>query len=454
MENRLTDTLQLAKDQTEAYLAVLEGLLKIPSISSRDTNAGDVLKAAEYVSNQLTKIGMTRVEIFKTDRHPVVYGENLEAGDSASTVLIYGHFDVQPPEPLEDWDTKPFEPTKVGGNLYARGATDNKGETVMCMSAVDALKQTGPLPVNVKFLLEGEEEIGSINLLKFIQENKELLTCDFSLNTDGGMADFDQPSIEYGLRGGARSILEIFGPKQALHSGLFGGTVQNPIHVLSKLIAQIHDENGHITIPGFYDNVEELTDDERGRLAKSPKDENYFLRESGAPTLWGEKEFTPYERTVVRPTCDVLMIEGGEMKNAITASAKAVFSFRLVPHQDPARINKQFKEFLEENLPDTVRWEFTILGGGRAMLLDLDSEYVKLMGEALESVWKTPVVFERVGGGIPAVRMLKEELDVDTVLTGISLPDDNLHGPNEKIHIPTWEKGIQTLIHFFLSLDK
>lgn len=454
MTDRLTNTLKLASENTEAYLAILEGLLKIPSVSSKEENYPDVQKAAEYVSNQLTEIGMTRVEIFETALHPIVYAENLDAGKDAPTVLLYGHYDVQAAEPLEDWNTKPFEPTRIGENLYARGTTDNKGEVIMCMSVVDAIMQTGPLPINIKFLIEGEEEVGVENLYKFIQENSKLLACDFSLNTDGGMADFDQPSIIYGLRGGTRITLEVLGPKQAIHSGLFGGVVQNPIQVLSKLIAKIHDENGTIMIPGFYDDVEDVTEKERELLAKNPKNEASYLRESGAPKLWGEKEFTHYERTVIRPTCDILMIEGGEAKSAITESAKAIISFRLVPHQDPDRILELIKKFIEENLPDTVRWVFTLVTKAPAIVINLDSDYMKLMGDALKTVWGKDPVFERIGGSIPAIGMLKAFVGIDTVLTGISLPDDNLHGPNEKIHIPSWEKGIQTLIHFFFSLAK
>jgi acetylornithine deacetylase/succinyl-diaminopimelate desuccinylase-like protein len=393
------------------------------------------------------------VEIMPTDGHSVVYGESLKGGSSLPTVLIYGHYDVQHPEPLADWKSSPFEPDIRNENLYARGASDMKGQTLAPLNAVEAILKTESLPLNIKFLLEGEEEIGSKHLNDFLLANREKLACDFSLNTDaGGMPDSETPAICYSLRGGAGFLLHIYGPRQDIHSGEFGGVVQNPIHVMSRFIASLHDEHGHITLPGFYDKVRPIDEEERAELAKLPYNEAYLLKHSGAPKLWGEPEYSPVERIGARPTFEVLHVEAGQPKSAIPAKATARLSFRLVPDQDPADIHLQFKKYLEENLPDTVTWDLEVLTGGRAIVTDYKSREVSAMKEALRMVFGKEPILQRAGGGIGAVLMFKASLGIDSVLTGFSLFDDNIHGPNEKLHLPTWKKGMAALVHFFHNL--
>ena len=328
-----------------------------------------------------------------------------------------------------------------------------KGQVLAAVNAVEAIIKTGNLPLNIKFLIEGEEEIGSKHLNEFLVQHREKLACDFSLNTDaGGWPDADTPSICYSLRGGSGFVLDIFGPSQDIHSGEYGGAVQNPIHVMSKLIAGLHDENGHVTLPGFYDKVRELDDEERAELAKLPFNEEFLLKHSGAPALWGEPEYTPVERIGARPTAEVVLFQAGQPKSAIPAKASARISFRLVPDQDPNEVHQQFRDYLKKNLPKTVTWELQYLMGVPAVITDRKSSYVQAMKDALQTVYGKEPILQRSGGGIGAVLMMKNVLGVDSVLTGFSLYDDNFHGPNEKLHLPTWEKGTKALVHFFHNL--
>jgi len=367
--------------------------------------------------------------------------------------LIYGHYDVQSPDPLADWKSQPFEPDIRNENLYARGASDMKGQTLAAINAVEALLKTDSLRVNIKFLIEGEEETGSQHLNEFLIVNREKLSCDFSLNTDaGGMPDADTPSICYSLRGGASFVLHIFGPSQDLHSGEYGGVIQNPIHVLSRLIADLHDEHGHITLSGFYDKVRFIDAEEHAELAKLPFDEAFLLKHSGVPALWGEPEFIPAERIGARPTAEIVMFEAGQPKSAIPAKASARFAFRLVPDQDPNDVHQQFKQYLETHAPPTVKWELELRMGGPGIITDRYSKEVIAMSGALETAFGKQPIFQRVGGGIGAVLMFKHTLGIDSVLTGFSLYDDNFHGPNEKLHLPTWQKGMTALIHFFYNV--
>jgi acetylornithine deacetylase/succinyl-diaminopimelate desuccinylase-like protein len=427
--------------------------LSIPSISHDPAHKADMDKAATWLADKLRSMDMNNVEILPTAGHSIVYGEWLHGGDSAPTVLIYGHYDVQSPEPLEDWKSQPFEPDIRNDNLYARGASDMKGQTLATVNAVEAIIKTESLPINIKFLIEGEEEIGSKHLNEFLVAHREKLKCDFSLNTDaGGMPDADTPSICYSLRGGASFILEISGPSQDLHSGEYGGVIQNPIHVLSKLIADLHDEHGHITLPNFYDKVRKIDAEEHAELAKLPFDDEFLLRHSGAPALWGEPEFIPAERIGARPTAEVVMFTAGQPKSAIPAKASARFAFRLVPDQDPNEVYQQFKQYLEMYAPSTVKWELELVGGGPGIITDRHSSEVIAMNAALQTAFGKAPIFQRVGGGIGAVLMFKKTLGIDSVLTGFSLYDDNFHGPNEKLHLPTWKKGMSALVHFFHNL--
>jgi len=444
---------QYLDENTERFQSELIQWLKIPSISQFASHREDMNKAANWLAEKLRSMGCTSVEILPTEGIPVVYGEWLNGGASAPTVLIYGHYDVQSPEPLADWKSQPFEPEIRNGNLYARGASDMKGQTLASVNAAEAIIKSENLPINIKFLIEGEEEVGSRNLNQFLTEHREKLACDFSLNTDaGGMPDADTPSICYSLRGGAGFILEIFGPKQDIHSGEYGGVVQNPIHVLSKVIADLHDANGHVTIPGFYDRVRKIDEEEHAEMARLPFDNAFLMNHSGAPALWGEREFLPAERIGARPTFEVLQFEAGQPKSAIPAKAAARLSFRLVPDQDPKEVHEQLRSCLESNLPRTVTWNLQFLGGNPAVITDRHSPAVKAMKEALQTAFGKEPIFQRTGGGIGAVLMFKQTLGVDSVLTGFSLYDDNFHGPNEKLHLPTWKKGMVALVHFFHNL--
>jgi acetylornithine deacetylase/succinyl-diaminopimelate desuccinylase-like protein len=428
-------------------------LLRIPSISHAPEYKADVDKAADWLAKKLSTMGVQNVEILPTAGHSVVYGEWLNGGANAPSVLVYGHYDVQSPEPLEDWKSGPFEPEIRDGNIYARGASDMKGQTLASVNAVEAIIQTTNLPINIKFCIEGEEEIGSKNLNEFLVQHREKLKCDFSLNTDaGGMPDADTPAICYSLRGGAGFLLHIYGPSQDIHSGEFGGVIQNPIHVLSKLIADLHDEHGHVTLPGFYDKVRSIDEDEHAELERLPFNEEFLLKHSGAPALWGEPEFIPAERIGARPTFEVLQFTAGQPKSAIPAKATARLSFRLVPDQVPQEVDQQLREYLNLHMPPTVKWELERLVGAPAIITDRGLTEVTAMSRALQTAFGTSPIFQRAGGGIGAVLMFKQTLGIDSVLTGFSLFDDNIHGPNEKLHLPTWRKGMLALVHFFHHL--
>ncbi|MDQ3005406.1 MAG: dipeptidase [Chloroflexota bacterium] len=448
-----SSALKYLEENHERFQSELIELLRIPSISHDPAHKADMDKAAQWLADKLSAIGLNNVEILPTAGSSVVYGEWLNGGASAPTILIYGHYDVQSAEPLEDWKSRPFEPDIRNDNLYARGASDMKGQTLAAVNAVEAIIKTENLSLNIKFLIEGEEEIGSKHLNELLITHREKLTADFSLNTDaGGMPDADTPSICYGLRGGASFILNIFGPSQDLHSGEYGGVIQNPIHVLSKLIADLHDENGHITLPGFYNKVRKIDAEEHAELARLPFDDAFLLKHSGAPALWGEPEFIPAERIGARPTMEVVMFTAGQPKSAIPAKASARFAFRLVPDQDPNEVHQQFRQYLELHAPPTVKWELEFRGGGHAIITNYNAPEVVEMKTALQTAFGKEPIFQRSGGGIGAVLMFKHTLGIDSILTGFSLYDDNFHGPNEKLHLPTWKKGMVALIHFFHSL--
>ena len=441
------------EENHDRFLNELIELLRIPSISNEPTYQAEMGKAADWLANKLRSIGINNVEILPTAGHSVVFGEWMNGGYSAPNVLIYGHYDVQSAEPLEDWKSAPFEPAIRDENLYARGASDMKGQTLASVNAVEAIIKTEDLPINIKFLIEGEEEIGSNHLNEFLAAHREKLACDFSLNTDaGGMPDAETPSICYSLRGGAGFFLQIFGPSQDVHSGEYGGVVQNPIHVMSKLIADLHDEYGHVTLPGFYDEVRKIDEEEHAELSKLPFDEAFLLKHSGVPALWGEPEYLPAERIGARPTMDVVKFEAGQPKSAIPAKATALISFRLVPDQDPAEVHGQFRKYLETNLPSTVTWDLQFIIGNPAVITNRKSPEVLAMKKALQAIFGKEPIFQRSGGGIGAVLMFKDVLGVDSVLTGFSLFDDNFHGPNEKLHLPTWRKGMAALVQFFHNL--
>jgi len=458
MTNQLNPALSYAQEHKDQILDELIEFVSIPSVSTDPEKKTEMQRAAQWVANQLHNLGFENVKILPTARHPVVYGESLKAGSDKPTVLIYGHYDVQPAEPLELWGTPPFEPTQRGENLYGRGASDMKGQVIASLKAVEAYAHTGDLPINIKFIIEGEEEIGSPSLEQFLTENKDMLSSDFAINPDTGMIDADTPTITYGLRGLAYFELRVTGPEHDLHSGIFGGTVHNPAQVLCELIAGMHDENGRVTLPGYYDSVRSLSDEERAELARLPLDETFYLEQTGAPELFGETGYTAYERVGARPTLEVNGLLSGftgeGSKTVLPAKAMAKISMRLVPDQNPGEVYQQFKRFLEGNAPPTIRWELEDLNHGDAAITDCNMPGVVALSQAMEATWGKKPVYKREGGSVPVVAQMQKILGIESVLTGFGLQDDNLHAPNEKIHLPTFFNGIDTFIRYLDNLSK
>ena len=450
--------LQYAHNNRDRFLEELEEFVRIPSISTDPAAKADMQKAAEWVASQLHTLGMQNVNIYPTAGHPVVFGEYLSAGETRPTVLIYGHYDVQPAEPLELWESPAFSPTIKGDNLYGRGASDMKGQVVASLKAVEAVIRNGGLPVNIKFMVEGEEEIGSVHLGDFIAAHKDLLACDFAVNPDTGMIGAQTPTITYGLRGLAYFELRLAGPDHDLHSGLFGGTIHNPAQVLCELIAGMHDAQGRITLPGFYDKVRSLSEEERLELARLPTDEHFYLEQTGVPALFGESGFTPGERVGARPTLEVNGLLSGftgeGSKTVLPSKAMAKISMRLVPDQDPEEVRMQLMAYLEAHVPPTVTYEVLQHAGGPPSITDLEIPGVLALADALEETWGKRPVFRREGGSVPVTAQFKDILGVESVLTGFGLPDDNLHAPNEKMHLPTFYRGIDALIRFIANLGE
>jgi acetylornithine deacetylase/succinyl-diaminopimelate desuccinylase-like protein len=455
MTDQRETALQYAWNNKAKFLDTFKEIVAIPSVSTNPSHRKDVNRAAEWLASQLRSLGMQKLQIFPTGMHPIVYGE-LVSDPKALTVLIYGHYDVQPADPLEQWKTSPFNPVVEGEEIYGRGTSDMKGEAMVVLNAVESLIKTGGLPVNIKWLLEGEEEIGSPHLGTFISDHKDLLACDFALNPDAGMLGKENPTITYALRGLAYFELKVSGPTQDLHSGVFGGVVHNPAIALAELIAGMHDSKGRVTLPGFYDRVKLLTKEERDELTRLPIGNDHFLEVTGAPALYGEAGFTINERTGVRPTLDVNgMLSGfvGEgSKTIIPATAMAKISMRLVPNQEPEEVHQQLIQYLKENAPNDIHWELTALAGSPASISDRHSVGVQAMSKALETVWGKQPIFQREGGSIPVVKDMQNLLGIESVICGFGLPDDNVHAPNEKMHLPSWYRGIETIIHFFLNL--
>ncbi len=441
-----------ARKARDEVLGELREFLSIPSVSSNPKGHDDIKRATEWLSERFRTLGLTRVEVLPTAGHPAVYGEMLLAGPSAPTVLMYGHYDVQSAAPLGDWDSDPYRPVVRGDNLYARGSADNKGQIMACVAAVQAVMKAGALPVNVKFVIEGEEELGSPSFAGLLEEHRDLLTGDFVLNPDAGMLGPETPTIYYGLRGMYVCKLRVYGPARDHHSGSYGGVVHNPIHALSHMIAGLHDADGRVMLDGFYDRVRELTAEERSEMAALPRDEASYLEQSGVSKLWGEPGFTPVEREGARPAVDVIHILAGSPKSAIPAEANAIITARLVPDQDPTEVHEGMMKYLEESIPSTVGWEVTSYEGFPASLTNRNSLGVRALSKAMVEVWGKEPVFCRSGGSIAAVGQLQKVLGLDSVLTGFALPDSQMHGPNEKLHLPTWERGIEALVHFLYYL--
>lgn len=456
MSHVLENALAFARANQQRFIDELAEFVRIPSVSTDPNAKPEMQRAAEFVAGQLRTLGFERVQIYPTPRHPVVYGERLDAGPGRPTVLIYGHYDVQPAEPLELWHSPAFEPTVRGENLFGRGASDMKGQVMVSLKAAEAWMNNGGLPVNVKFVVEGEEEIGSPNLEAFIAAHKDLLACDVAINPDTGMIGAEVPTITYGLRGLAYFEIRLSGPDHDLHSGVFGGAVHNPAQVLCELIAGMHDAQGRITLPGYYDSVRPLSAEERAELARLPMDENFFRQQTGAPALHGEAGYTSVEQVGGRPTLEVNGLLSGftgeGSKTVLPAKAMAKISMRLVPDQDPEQVHQQLLAYLRQNAPKTVKWEVIKMASGPASITDRHLPAVTALSNALEATWGKRPVFKREGGSVPVVSQMQRILGVESVLTGFGLPDDNLHAPNEKVHLPTYLRGIEAFIRFYANL--
>lgn len=450
-------SLQTAVDRAQAdqqhYLEQLIQLLRIPSISALRAHQEDVRQAATWLATDMSRMGLANVRVIETAGNPVVFGEWDQAGRGAPTLLLYGHYDVQPVDPLALWQSPPFEPTMRDGKLFARGASDNKAQFFTHMKAVDAmLRANGRLPLNVKFCLDGEEEVGSPNLEPFVTAHRELLAADVVVISDGGMVDEGQPSIDYALRGIITADLLVDGPQRDLHSGSFGGSVHNPVQALAEIIAALHDDEGHVTIPGFYDDVVSLSDEERQLLSQVPYGMEQWKAETGAQRLWGEPGFTLLERMTARPTLEINGIWGGfqeeGFKTIIPAKAGAKISMRLVARQDPATIARQFEEHIRRLAPPTVSIGVNVQAGAPAAVTAYDSAYITAATRALEATWNATPVLSRGGGSLPIVAAFQRELGAPFVLMPLGL-DDNRHSPNEHYRIDSFFRGIETVIHFY-----
>lgn len=435
----------------DRFLNELLELLRIPSVSARSEHKNDMISCAESVKQRLQEAGADKVEIYATPGHPVVYGEKL-IDASRPTVLVYGHYDVQPPDPLELWHSGPFEPVIKDGKIFARGACDDKGQFYMHVKAFETMTQTNSLPVNIKFLIEGEEEIGSRNLQDFVNAHKELLKADVVLISDTAMLSLDTPSIDVGVRGLTYIEVEVTGPDRDLHSGVYGGAVANPITILAKMIASLHDENNHITIPGFYDDVLEVPAAERAELAKAPYDEEEYKKDLGVQELWGEKGFTTNERTGIRPTLEVNGIWGGYTgegaKTVLPSKAFAKISCRLVPNQLSEKMTKVVIDHIHSIAPAYVQVKATPHHGGDPYMTPVNSVEYQAASKAIETTFgKTPIPV-RGGGSIPITALFESILQCKTVFLGFGLDSDNLHSPNEKFDIANYYKGIETIPYF------
>jgi acetylornithine deacetylase/succinyl-diaminopimelate desuccinylase-like protein len=441
--NNVVDFINLHRDR---YVEELKGYLAIPSISALPQHAGDIRACAEWTAAELTRIGMQNVRLIETAGNPVVYADWLNA-PGAPTLLFYGHYDVQPVDPVDLWESPPFEATIRDGEIYARGSADDKGQIFMHFKAIEAwLKQAGTLPVNIKIFIEGEEEVGSKHLDQFVRDHKDQLGADVVVISDSPMFDRGIPSICYGLRGLAYFQLDIRGTKSDLHSGSFGGAVANPASVLAQILAQMKDKGGRIKIPGFYDDVRALRDEEREQWKRLPFNETKYRKELGAPKLFGESGYTTLERVWARPTFEVNGLLSGftgeGAKTVIPAVSMAKVSMRLVPDQDPDKVAGLFEAYLKKVAPKTVEWKLTRMHGGKPWMADFDNPFVQAAGRAIELGFGKAPVFNREGGSIPVVSTFQQELGVPSVLFGIGLPDENAHAPNEKLDLGNFHNGV------------
>jgi acetylornithine deacetylase/succinyl-diaminopimelate desuccinylase-like protein len=454
----LEDVIKFIKENQEQFIEELKELLRIPSISTHQENKNDINRAAKFVADKLKQAGLNRVEIFKTEGHPLVYGDWLGA-PGKPTVLVYGHYDVQPVDPIELWNSPPFEPVIKDGKIWARGATDDKGQMFMHIKSVESFfKGKGSLPVNVKFIIEGEEEIGSESLEAFIKTHTDLLKCDAVLVSDTSLFEKGVPTLTYGLRGLSYMEVEVVGPNKDLHSGSFGGAVGNPINILAGMIAKLQDKNGHITIPGFYDDVKKLTKKERENYKRLNFSEKRFAKEVGVKELQGEKGFTTLERIWARPTLDCNGIIGGftgkGAKTVLPSKVSAKISMRLVPDQKPAKIAKAFTKYINHIAPKSVKVKVKDLHGASPCITPLEASATIAASKAMARAFGKKTVYMREGGSIPIVNVFTTKLKSPVVLMGLGLDSENLHSPNEHFDLNHFKLGIMSSAYFFDEFSK
>ncbi len=439
------------EENKERFLNEMLDLLRIPSISAKSEYKNEMQRCAEAVKDSLLAAGADKAAVMATDGHPVVYGEKI-IDPAKPTVLVYGHYDVQPAEPLELWHNDPFDPTIKDGKVFARGSADDKGQFYMHVKALETLVKTNTMTTNIKFLIEGEEEVGSPNLGKFVAANKELLKADVILISDSSLLSMENPSLDTGVRGLSYIEIEVTGANRDLHSGTYGGAVANPITILAKMIASCHDENNHITIPGFYDDVVVASDEERALINKAPYNDQEYKDELGVKELWGEKGYSTYERTGIRPTIEVNGIWGGYTgegaKTVLPSKAFAKVSARLVPNQSSEKITEKLLNYFRSIAPASVEVKAELHHGGEPYMTPIDSKGYKAASKALETTFgKTPIPV-RGGGSIPICSLLEKELGIKIIFMGFGLDNDNLHSPNEKYNIENYYKGIETIPYF------
>lgn len=447
-------------ENKDRFLSELLDMLRIPSISAKSEHKADMQKCAEFVKARLEEAGADLVKIYETEGHPLVYGEKM-IDPALPTVLVYGHYDVQPAEPLELWNSGPFEPVIMDGKIFARGSCDDKGQFYMHVKALEMMVKTNSLNTNIKFCIEGEEEVGSPNLGKFVAANKELLAADVILISDTAMLSLDTPSLDVGVRGLSYIEVEVTGPNRDLHSGVYGGAVANPITILAKMIASMHDENNHITIPGFYDDVVVATAEERALMAEAPFDEEEFKADLGIKEVWGEKDFSTNERTGIRPTLEVNGIWGGYTgegaKTVLPSKAFAKISARLVPNQSSDKITEILINHLQKIAPPFITVKAALHHGGEPYMTPIDSTGYKAASKAIEQTFGKAPIPVRGGGSIPICALFEKELGIKIIFMGFGLDSDNLHSPNEKYNVENYYKGIETMPYFhkyFAELSK
>jgi acetylornithine deacetylase/succinyl-diaminopimelate desuccinylase-like protein len=440
------------EENKDRFLNELLELLRIPSISADAKYKNDVLRAAEAIKEKLLAAGATQTELCHTPGHPIVYGEKI-IDPSLPTVLVYGHYDVQPPDPLNLWTSPPFEPTIRDEKIYARGASDDKGQMYMHIKALEVMVNTNSLPCNVKFMIEGEEEVGSANLGDFVKANKEKLKADVVLISDTSILANDVPSITVGLRGLAYMEVEITGPNRDLHSGVYGGAVANPINILARMIASLHDKNGKVNIPGFYKDVLTVSKKERAEMAKAPFNKRAYMKDLGVAELFGEKGYSPMEQTSIRSSLDVNGIWGGYIgegaKTVLPSKAFAKISMRLVPNQDSEKISKLFEKHFKKIAPKSVKVKVTTLHGGEACVTPTDTAAYQAASRAMQDTFGKRPIPVRSGGSIPIVALFEKELSIKSVLMGFGLDSDNIHSPNECYGLFNYFKGIETIPLFY-----